>query len=48
MTAAFEEKLKLVEAGSFGLDDFVKEYEAFISEELAKVRSGGMRREYGQ
>lgn len=45
MTAAFEEKLKLVEAGTFGLGDFVKEYEAFISEELAKVRSGGMRRE---
>lgn len=41
MTAAFEEKLKLVEAGKYGLDDFVQEYEAFILDELKKVRSAG-------
>ena len=41
LTAAFEMKLSLVEAGKYGLDDFVAEYEAFIREELGKVQGGG-------
>ncbi len=40
MTAHFEERLKLVEAGTEPLDNFVSEYEAFIAAELQKVRSG--------
>ena len=39
LTAAFEEKLKLVEEGSLSLDAFVKEYEDFILTELKKLRN---------
>ena len=38
MTAQFEEKLKLVESGKMGVDDFTAEYEAFILEELKKIK----------
>ena len=38
MTAQFEEKLKLVESGKVGVDDFTAEYEAFILEELKKIK----------
>ena len=40
MTAHFEERLRLVESGAEQLDNFVSEYEAFISAELQKVRAG--------
>ena len=40
MTAHFEERLKLVESGAATLDDFVKEYEAFIADELRKAKNG--------
>ena len=39
LTAAFEEKLKLVEAGTYPLNDFVKEYEDFILTELEKLKA---------
>lgn len=38
MTAQFEEKLKLVESEKMGVDDFTAEYEAFILEELKKIK----------
>lgn len=38
MTAQFEEKLKLVETGKLRVDDFTAEYEAFILEELKKIK----------
>lgn len=38
MTAQFEEKLKLVESRKMGVDDFTAEYEAFILEELKKIK----------
>lgn len=38
MTAQFEEKLKLVESGKMQVDDFTAEYEAFILEELKKIK----------
>ncbi len=37
LTAKFEEKLKLVEKGKCGIDDFVADYEAFIRTELDKI-----------
>ena len=37
LTAKFEEKLKLVEKGECGIDDFVADYEAFIRTELDKI-----------
>lgn len=39
MTAHFEERLKLVEAGQAPLDSFVSEYEAFIADECAKAKA---------
>ena len=39
MTAHFEERLKLVEAGQAPLDAFVSEYEAFIADECAKAKA---------
>lgn len=39
MTAAFETKLALVEAGEYALDAFVAEFEAFVAEEV-KRRKG--------
>lgn len=39
MTAHFEERLKLVEAGQATLDSFVSEYEAFIADECAKAKA---------
>ena len=38
MTAAFEAKLQQVEAGTYGLDAFVREYEAFIEQELSVAK----------
>ncbi len=37
LTAKFEEKLKLVEKGECGIDEFVADYEAFIRTELDKI-----------
>ena len=38
MTAQFEEKLKLVEAGKLSVDSFTAEYEGFILGELKKIK----------
>lgn len=41
MTAAFEERLKAIELGRGSLDDFVRDYEAFVRTELDAVKRGG-------
>ena len=38
MTAQFEEKLKLVEAGKFSVESFTSDYETFILGELKKIK----------
>ena len=39
MTAAFETKLALVEAGEYALDAFVAEFEAFVAEEVKRRKA---------